>query len=141
MTGHLIGGILGLWRSAAAYAGDRRRRMAALREIDALDPHERGRVLGEAGLTRRDLGDTMQAPFASQDLLARALCALDIDAEAFRAGRERDMQRVCMACHARGRCRRDLATGDFARRYRHYCLNADSLSGIEAAAARPHGQA
>ena len=43
-------------------------------------------------------------------------------------------------------CRRDLATDDFARRYRHYCLNAESLSEIaagavpEALVTRPGGQ-
>lgn len=137
MRGVLIDRICGLWRSATAFAGDMRRRRAAIGEIDALDPHERMRVLGEAGLTPTDVREAMQAPFASQDLLARGMCAIGVDPVAFGVRQrpwQRDMQRVCMGCHARSRCRRDLATDDFARRYRHYCPNAASLAEITAGA-------
>lgn len=147
-TGHLIDGLREFWRSAAAFADDWRRRRAALREVDGLDPHERSRILGEAGLTRRDL-DAMRTPFVGDDLLTRAMHAVGAAPAAFRARHgywHRDMERVCMACPARSRCRRDLATRDFARRYRHYCPNADSLSEVAAgtareAAARSAGQA
>lgn len=140
MARHLIGEILGLWRSAAAFAGDRWRAKEEMREVDALDPQERARTLGEVGLTRQELGDALRTPFVSQDLLSKAIRAVTVDhPDALRARHgawERDMQRACMACPARGRCRRDLATGDFARRYRHYCLNADNLAEIAAAASK-----
>ena len=51
----------------------------------------------------------------------------------------RDMRRACLTCDARSRCRRDLNTGDFARRYRHYCPNAESLARIAAGTARNTG--
>ena len=38
MARHLMGEILGLWRSAAAVAGDRWRAKEEMREVDALDP-------------------------------------------------------------------------------------------------------
>lgn len=135
MTGHLIDEIMEFWRSAVAFAADRRHRMVAAREMGALDPNERSRILTEAGLTRSEFGDIMRTPFVSQDLLSRAMLAIGIVPSAFRARHEmwhRDMARVCMACPARSRCRRDLATCDFARRYRHYCPNADSLAEIVA---------
>lgn len=149
MAGRLTGGIFGFWRSALSAAGNRRHRLETAREVDALDPHERGRVLGEAGMSRRDFAGAISAPFASEDLLARGLCAIGIDPMIFDSRQDpwrRDMQRVCAGCPARSRCRRDLATDDFARRYRHYCPNAESLSEIaagavpEALVARPGGR-
>jgi|UniRef100_Q11MV5 hypothetical protein len=134
MLGHLIGEMRILWSSVTAWACDRQHRMDTSREIQALDAHERARVLGELGLTQTELGAGLQIPFISRDLISGALHALVIDPDALRARHgswERDMRRVCMACPARGRCRRDLATGDFARRYRHYCPNAASLVELE----------
>jgi hypothetical protein len=70
---------------------------------------------------------------AGDDLLSRAMAALGIDVGDI-ALREapllRDLRRVCRSCDARSRCRRDLGTGDFARRYRHYCPVAETLSLI-----------
>lgn len=144
MLGHLIGEMRLLWNSATAWAYDRSRRMETLRELQALDPHERTRVLGDLGLSQTELGAALHGPFVTRDLLSGALRAIGTDPDLLRArhgGRERDMRRVCVECPARGRCRRDLATGDFARRYRHYCLNADSLAEIARAGRAPIGRA
>lgn len=135
MPGRLIAGIKELWHKAAALAGDQRHRMSAAREIAALDPHERDRILGEAGLERWDIAGAMRTPFVSEDLLSQAMNAIGVDPADFQTHHglwHRDMERLCMACQARSRCRRDLATHDFARRYRHYCPNAISLGEIVA---------
>ena len=141
MAGRLTGGILGFWRSALSRKEGRKHTVDAVREVDALDARERDRVLGDAGLSRYDFANAMAAPFASEDLLGRGLCAIGIDPVVFSLQRgtwQREMQRVCMGCTARSRCRRDLATDDFSRRYRHYCPNAESLAQIAAGAA-PEG--
>lgn len=139
-TEYGVGGIREVWRSMKAFWGDRRHRRAALGEIDALDAYERGRVLSETGLTRGELEEALRFPHASADLLTRAVATLSIDTDDFYARHvlwHRDMERACGACPARSRCRRDLATGDFARRYRHYCLNSGSLAELAARATGP----
>lgn len=137
-TGYVMAGIRELWRSATTLGKDWRRGRAILGEVDALDPHERGRVLSEVGLTRTDLVQALRSPYHSCDLLAHGLDSVGVDVDAFYARHvlwHRDMERACAACPARSRCRRDLATGDFPRRYRHYCLNSDSIALL--AAERP----
>lgn len=135
MRGVLFDRICGLWRSVMAFAGNMRRRRTAISEITALDPYERARMLGEAGLTHRDVSAAMLAPLASQDLLASGMRAIGIDPVGFHAHQgswHRDMQRVCLNCNVRSRCQRDLAADDFARHYRRYCPNATSLAEITA---------
>lgn len=135
MPGRLMAGIKEIWHRTAALAGDRRHRAFAAREIAALDPHERNRILGDAGLEHWDMAGALRTPFVSEDLLARALRAIGADPADCRTVNgawHRDMERLCMACTARSRCRRDLATQDFARRYRHYCPNSESLGEIAA---------
>lgn len=142
-SGHLIGGILELWRSAAALWNGRPRERAAPEAAEPLAPRERARILAEARLTQKDLTEMLRASYARGDLLVRGMDSLGVDADDFYARytlRHHDMERACAGCPARSRCRRDLATGDFARRYRHYCPNAASLSEIAARAA-PAGRA
>lgn len=135
VTGYGTGGSRELWRSMKALWNGWRRKQAVLGEIDALDSHERGRILAEAGMTREQLAQSIRLPYASDDLLTRAVASLGIDADVFYARHvlwHRDMEWACAACPARSRCRRDLATGDFARRYRHYCPNSRNLAELAA---------
>lgn len=133
MVRHLLGRIAALWRRAALPGGARYGKAA--KETETMDAR------GLAGGVMQTAGRPDAAPAAcSEDLLARAMTDLGIDYDAF-AEREalwlHDMRRVCRTCHARSRCRRDVGTGDFARRYRHYCPNAASLARI---AAGRHGR-
>lgn len=127
-------------RSLWGRIADGWRRLAAFREMEALGEHERVHILSEAGITRNDFNTATRARFASQDLLSAGILAVGADPDAFRSlygGWNRDMQRVCSLCSARGRCRRDLATADFARRHHLYCPNAASLAQIAASVRRP----
>lgn len=138
-AGYVTSAIVELWRSATALGRDWRHRRAALEEIDALDPHERTRILSETGMSRLDLVHALRSPYASDDLLAKGLDSLGVDVDAFYARHvlwHRDLERACTACLARSRCRRDLATGDFSRRYRHYCPNTESIARLAAGGAR-----
>jgi hypothetical protein len=129
-----------LWRLTRGRLEDGWRRLAAAREMAALDEHERARILDEAGLAQRDFHAATRTPLVSLDLLSAGIRAVGADPDAIHSRHgawTRDMQRVCMVCSARGRCRRDLATSDFARRYHLYCPNAASLAPIAADARRP----
>lgn len=139
MLGHLIGGIRVLWSSATAWACGRRRRSEATR---IADPHERART--RVSLTQNVADNVSKPPFASQNLLPWAMRSVDLDPDeirAFKGAWIREMQLICMACPCRGRCRRDLATGDFTRRYRHYCPNAASLTEMASAGRGTAGRA
>ena len=136
MVRHLLGRIAALWRRAALPGGGRCGKAAKETETMNADGLAGGTMLTAGG------ADASRIPVASEDLLARAMVSLGIDYDTF-AEREanwlRDMRRACLTCDARSRCRRDLNTGDFARRYRHYCPNAESLARIAAGTARNTG--
>lgn len=138
LAGQMIDAILALWRSATTPVKDCRSGRAAPDEADAPDACDGERNFAGAGMERIGLARPPQSPHAADGLLALGMASLGLDADAVRARdalRHADMERSCMACTARSRCRRDLATGDFARRYRHYCLNRDSLAALAAGTA------
>ena len=129
MIRYLFSRIAALWHPAAAPPRTRRDRAAPAKgtQMDAYRP--------AAGIAP-DAGECSAARGSSDDLLARAMAAIDIDCERLAAcdsGWLRQMRLTCRSCNARSRCRRDLGTGDFARRYRHYCANAESLALLAAA--------
>ncbi len=134
MVRHLFGRLLALWRPAAAPPEEDRRGTATAKDGQTMD------VEGPAGGVGLTAGGKNARPAASGrafaasgELLARAMLSLGIDGDDF-AERESlwlmEMRAVCHACDARSRCRRDLGTGDFARRYRHYCPVSESLARI-----------
>lgn len=142
MTGRLARGIRALVDRAEAFARDRRGRMALLREVDALAADQRALLLEESGMSYREFANAMKTPFISEDLNARALLAVGTDPAEFRSQHtewSRHMQRLCMTCAARSRCRHDLDADVFGRQYRHYCANAESLSELVASEGR-HAQ-
>ncbi len=121
------------WRLIRERAENRRRTSRLRREVASLDPRERGRIFADGGLTSDDYVLALSAPYALEDLLSSALGALGVDPDEFRCrngGWGLDMDRVCMACPVRRRCRRDLARSEFSNRYQRYCPNADSLARI-----------
>ncbi len=154
MVRNLSARIAALWRAVTALATGRRPGTA--RETQTMKAHGPG---GAPAATRDEpmrgapmpgesgLPHGFHEGFAAGDeLLSRAMASLGIDVDDF-AMREaallRDMRRICRSCDARSRCRRDLGTGDFARRYRHYCPVTENLSLIvlRASARRPAGRA
>lgn len=127
-----------VWHSAVLAYKDWRRRRAAIREIDLLGRLEGDRVLGECGLTRADLGTAMRHTFAASILLPEAMQSVGVDPDAFatrNAGWNRDMRRTCMMCSQRSHCSDQLAAASFAKRYREFCPNRDSLDEM----AKLHG--
>jgi hypothetical protein len=127
MNGTLLGEVARIWRLAIDYVNDRQRSRQAAREFARLDPDEAIRILSDAGLTRREFDKAMLLPFASEDLLSRAMESAGIDVAAFRARDPewfRDLRRTCMTCGVRGRCRRVIERGEFAARCADFCVNS-----------------
>jgi uncharacterized protein YjiS (DUF1127 family) len=85
MNGTLLGEVARIWRLAIDYVNDRQRSRQAAREFARLDPDKAMRILSDAGLTRREFDKAMLLPFASEDLLSRAMESAGIDVAAFRA--------------------------------------------------------
>ena len=109
------------------------KRAAAARDAGARDTGTMGayRPAGGAGLDAGE--DAPGSRVSPDDLLARAMVSIGLDFTRCEGLLLHEMRLVCRSCNARGRCRRDLGTGDFARRYRHYCPNAESLALLVAA--------
>ena len=104
-----------------------------LREIEALGSEEAARVLTEVGFTPREFERSMVLPFASEDLLLRAMDTFDIDADEFCARNPawfQGMERTCMRCPDRGACRRVMSRGEFAAWHRGFCPNAEDFAQI-----------
>lgn len=132
-NGQLIGEILEVWRSATSFWHGRERGNEAAGQALPLT-----RLAGTEA-ARKGLAAMPRACLARADLLMLGVDSLGVDADEFYARYgllHHDMEQTCAACCARSRCRRDLATGDFARRYRHYCPNAATLSDFAAGAAQ-----
>ena len=146
MIRYLFGRIAALWRPAAIPPRKGRSGTATARETQTMDAEMPAggtgpKAGGHCGARQPGRGAARPrgiAAIAPDDLLARAMVALGTDFDRF-AARERllldEMHMACATCHGRSRCRRDLGTGDFARRYRHYCPNAERLARIAAGTA------
>lgn len=136
-NGQLLGEILDLWRSAITLWYVREHRGRSIRN-----------AAPRCATVRPDMwpGKTagrLRVYDARADQLMLGMEALGVDVDEFYARYgllHHDMEQSCAGCRARSRCRRDLATGDFTRRYRHYCPNAPILTELAANPA-PTGRA
>lgn len=105
------------------------------RSMAGMDGHDREQVLAECGLSRSDLDRLARMPLFSEDLLSPLMRTIGLDPEEIGATEPalmRDLQRVCMACHNRRRCRRSVKHGHAAALYRTFCPNAPAFDGIAA---------
>lgn len=132
MIDHLGAQFTRFLRMSLLTFSDRRRRRAAITEIQGLDRTTRNKILTESGLAFEDLRDA-QVPLFSKDLLSVAMRSLGISRDFFRTHHGawyRDMQLTCMRCRHRMRCREDTTSREFAYHYQDYCVNSDSLANI-----------
>lgn len=139
MNDTVLGTVAGAWRLAVDYLRDRRQAWQTLGEFDRLDPHEAARVLAEAGMTAAEFRQAAARPFAFEDLMAEGMASVGIDpAEVAAEDGEwfRYLQRNCAMCRLRGRCRRLMATSEFAARFHAFCPNSADFDRILAAKAR-----
>lgn len=119
-----------LLRSFASYFHDWRRRNALQREFQALGAAEGERVLNDCGMSRSEFLSSLQNSLLTEDLLTPAMLSLGLNPIAFKAKHPewgRDLERACMSCRHRLRCRDDVSARRFATSHRSYCVNSDSF--------------
>lgn len=113
--------VVSAWRNA--------RRMGTL---NALEPHDRSRILAEAGLHEQDLPAVLRAGHVA-DLLPAALRLHGVDGAALDDARPdlmHDLQRVCAHCHSARTCQRLLAQGAPREEHERLCPNAGTLASL-----------
>ena len=88
------------------------------------------RIAKDLGVAVSDLrGLTAKGPGAA-DALQKMLLALSVDPKALAKADPavmRDLQRICIVCSQKGRCRHELAEGTSAENFREFCPNAYTL--------------
>ena len=100
--------------------------------LHALEPHDRSRMLSEAGLGERDAAAVMRAGHVA-GLLPAALTLHGIDGSALDASRPdllHDLQRVCARCTDTRACRHLLAEGASRDEHGRLCPNAGTLESL-----------
>jgi hypothetical protein len=105
-------------------------RWRSIDELDACPPSELRRITADVGVSSEDLCRLSRNPDGPSELLPRRLELLGIDAKYVRQAMPttfRDLARVCAACQAPRRCRRDLARGDVQIGLESYCLNGPTI--------------
>jgi hypothetical protein len=101
-------------------------RWRAIDELAACPPGELRRIASDLGVSSDELYRLSRNPNGPSELLPQRLELLGIDPEYVRQAMPttfRDLARVCAACQASRRCRRDLARGDVQVGLESYCLN------------------
>ncbi|HZQ13001.1 MAG TPA: hypothetical protein VFB31_09360 [Pseudolabrys sp.] len=107
--------------------------------VDSRDTFERCSP-EQVGLMAKDLGISAQelrgmagkGPGAA-DLLRKMLLALDVDPDALAKSDPavmRDLQRLCVSCAHKSRCRREMANGTAAQHFHEFCPNAFTLDAL-----------
>jgi hypothetical protein len=118
---------------AVAYVKDWMARASSLHEFEQIAPEDRARTLRDWNLTPAEFGSAMRHRFASQDLLSCAMHTLDIAQDQFSSEHSawyRDMQRSCVTCPHRNRCRKELIGSSFDAHYQNFCANSASFAEI-----------
>lgn len=91
------------------------------------------RIAKDLGVAVSDLrGLTAKGPGAA-DALQKMLLALSVDPKALAKADPavmRDLQRICIVCNQKGRCRHELAEGTSAENFREFCPNAYTLEAL-----------
>lgn len=133
MGSDLVGKSVKAWRSLIEYGARRQRRLAALREVEAVRWAGGAPLLAELRLTSAEFAAVVRCAFPSEDLLSPAMRSAGVDPVAFQAqhrGWSRAMFRGCMSCSSRRQCRRDIASARFSENYQRYCPNSTDLDQI-----------
>ncbi|WP_114861287.1 hypothetical protein [Azospirillum brasilense] len=108
------------------------RGVRSLNALQALAPHDRDRVLADAGLTDLTAPAVLRAGHVGA-LLPAAMALHGVDGamvEQDRPDLMNDLQRVCALCRGARTCRRLLAEGCTQPEHARLCPNADTLDAL-----------
>lgn len=91
------------------------------------------KIANDLGVSVADLRNVASKGPHAADTLQKILTALRVDPKALAKADPatmRDLQRVCVVCHQKGRCERELAAGTIAEHFRDFCPNAYTLEAL-----------
>lgn len=116
--------------------GDWLARLSFLRdELAAVSADELTLMARDAGLEPAQLRALVKAGNGAARLADRMIAALDIDSTVLKtlnACTARDLRINCALCATKLRCRRSLAAGTAAAKYREFCPNTATLEALTA---------
>ncbi|MBB3266728.1 uncharacterized protein YjiS (DUF1127 family) [Azospirillum sp. OGB3] len=108
------------------------RGVRSLNALQALAPHDRDRVLADAGLTDLTAPSVLRAGHVDT-LLPAAIALHGVDGATVERDRPdlmNDLQRVCALCRSTRTCRRLLAENCTRPEHALLCPNADTLDAL-----------
>ena len=112
-------------------------------ELGRCNPEDAIQIAKDLGVPVGDLQGLTAKGATAANALPKMLSALFVDAQALTDGDPavmRDLQRTCILCDHKSRCRRELVEGSAAQHFREFCFNAytfDALSKQKSGTA-PH---
>jgi hypothetical protein len=113
-------------------------------EFAHCSPDDVKAMASELGMTPSDLRTLASQGPTGADLLKKMLVALNVDPKVLNEidpRITRDLQRSCITCGEKRRCKHELAAGTAARNMHEFCPNAmtlDTLFEQGSSDARPH---
>src|SRR5262245_32274531 len=110
-------------------------------ELRQCSPEEIMKIAKDLGLPATDLRSlTAKAPDAANDV-SKMLRVLSIDESTLTKDNPatmRDLQRTCMLCVRKGRCRHEFASFTAAQNFHEFCPNAYTLDALLRQKEQPH---
>ena len=110
-----------------------RNHIAGKDALGRCSPDEVNRIAKELGMSADELRGLADKSPGSAELIQKMLVALNVDPAEFAQDNPavlRDLQRLCVACNHKTRCRHELAAGTAAAHFREYCPNAFTLEAL-----------
>lgn len=102
-------------------------------EFGQCEPEEVMRIARDLGMREGELREIASKGPGAADLLNKMLVALQVDPKSIETtdlAVMRDLQRVCITCGDKTRCRHELADGTAADHFHEYCPNAFTLDAL-----------
>jgi hypothetical protein len=102
-------------------------------ELGQCSPEDAMQIAKDLGVPVGDLQGLTAKGAAAANVLPKMLSALSVDAQALTDGDRavmRDLQRTCILCDHKNRCRRELAEGSAAQHFREFCPNAYTFDAL-----------
>ena len=112
-------------------------------ELGQCSPEDAMQIAKDLGVPVGDLHGLTAKGASAANALPKMLTALSVDAQALTDGDPavmRDLQRTCILCDHKSRCRRELAEGSAAQHFREFCPNAYTFDALlkQKSTAAPH---
>jgi hypothetical protein len=102
-------------------------------EFGQCSPQEAMQMAKDLGVTIEDLRAFAAKGVGAANSLPKMLSALSVDAQALTESDPavmRDLQRTCILCDHKSRCRRELAEGSAVQHFRKFCPNAFTFDAL-----------